>query len=621
MVRRFMGPLAVLLAVTTSPLSAEAGAETSPQTVVVTATRVETPIDKVGSSISVVTREDLERAKVNDVSDALRLVPGVTVARNGGAGGVTAVYVRGAPPGFTRVMIDGVEVNDPGGIGTSFDFVHLNVTGIERIEVLRGPQSTLYGSDAMAGVINIITKKGAGEPSSYLSAEVGSYETWRLGAGLQGSTNRFHYAFDLSSHHTDGFSAFDEKDGFSERDGYENYTLSGRVGADLNEAISLDGVIRYTQADADYDTFDGTFAPTEEGRTETEQLFLRLAGRAVALDGVWEQTLGVSKTFHWRDFVDTPGVDDSVFDGEILAFDWQNNIYMESQTFTLGLDWQEDETDTSGNPEEDFTTVGYYLQDTISPVEPWNTTLGIRLDDHSEFGTEVTYRAVTLYEIASSDTTLKGSWGTGFKAPSLFQLFASGPLVDGNPDLDPQTSEGWDVGFEQRLLDDTLRFGATYFDIVYEDLIDFVFGTADSPGTYRNASEAESTGVEVFAAVQPAKDIELRVDYTYLDNDDKSDRDTFELRRPEHQVSATLGYRVTDKLDLTLYGVYVDERRDLGNVELENYTLVNIAAGYDVSDMLEGYVRVENLLDEDYQELSTFGTSGIGAYVGLKARF
>ncbi len=602
-----------------TPVLADTATNPPPQLVVVSATRYETPIDRVGSSISVITPQELNRSKTMLVSEALHLVPGVTVVRNGGPGHLTSVFVRGASAGFTRVMLDGIEMNDPSGIGTSYDFAHLNVAGIERIEVLRGPQSTLYGADALAGVINIVTKRGRGKPSAYINAEVGSFESYRLGVGVQGSTNAFHYVVDVSYDTTEGISAFDERDGYSEPDGYNNLTVSTRLGADLSQTIAVDAIVRYVKADADYDSFDASFAPSEDGRIETEQLFARLEGHAALMGGKWEQEIGLSKTVLQRDFLSTPGVPDSSFEGEVLALDWQHHILLKHQRIATGVDWQEEVSDTSGGVAVDSRTTGYFAQNTVSPVEQWHTTLGARMDDHSEFGSEVTYRVASSYLLEASGTRLKASWGTGFKAPSLYQLFAVSPFVSGNPDLKPQTSEGWDVGFEQTLLGGKLQFGGTYFHLTYEDLISYIFGSAGSPGTYANSDEAESTGFEVFASLQPTDRTALRVDYTYQDNDDKSDGNSFELRRPNHQVSAKLGYALSDRADLSLNGVYVGEREDRRDVQLGDYVLLNLAASYQVSAAVECYVRVENLLDEQYQEVNTYGTAGMGAYVGIKA--
>ena len=190
-----------------------------------------------------------------------------------------------------------------------------------------------------------------------------------------------------------------------------------------------------------------------------------------------------------------------------------------------------------------------------------------------------------------------------------------------NPDLDPQTSEGWDAGIEQDLFDETVRVGATYFEIDYEDLISFTPRAPGLPGTYANVNEAKSRGIEVFVAAKPTEKIRLRVDYTNLDNDDKSAGKALELRRPDHQVSATAGVQATEKLDITVYGVYVGPRMDISDARLDEYTLVNLVLSYDMSDTVEGYVRVENLLDEDYQQISTYGTAGIAAYAGVKAAF
>ncbi len=587
--------------------------------ITVTATRLEMPSDRVGSSITTITADDLERTRVRDVQDALRMAPGVAVARSGGPGQTSSVFVRGAPGGFTQVLVDGVKVNDPSGIGTAFDFGNFNVDNIERIEVLRGPQSTLYGSDAMAGVINIITRKGEGEPSSFVDVEAGSYETWKVTAGSSGDIDRFDYSVTLSHFDTGGIPATDQ---FDERDGYRNNTLSSRVGYQFTDEVSLSLITRYSDSDISFDAFDAFGMPTDEGRIEKEELFLRAETDLTLMDGFWSQKLGVGHARHRRDFLEQPGQPDDFFEGDVTTADWQHNLYWsEMHTFTLGADWERNKIETRTIDSEDMHTLGFFAQDHISVADRWFTTLGARLDDNNRFGSETTYRAASAYHLLETGTKFKASYGTGFKAPSLFEMFADDAFAAGNPDLDPQTSRGWDAGIEQAVIGEHLSVGATYFDIKYDDLIAWVPGPdMMSPGTFRNINSARSKGVETFIASRPAEFISARLDYTYLDNSDDADG-SFEFRRPSDLFAARVDIMPMDRLSVTLHGQYVGSRTDFGDERLDAYTLVHLAASYEVSRALTVYGRVENLFDEDYVEVAGFRTPGIAGYAGVRATF
>ncbi|RJP19760.1 MAG: TonB-dependent receptor [Candidatus Abyssobacteria bacterium SURF_5] len=608
--------------------------------VVVTATRMETPIREVAASITVISEEEIVREQKIVVLDVLRGEPGLDIVQTGGPGGQASAFIRGAKSDHTLVLIDGIEMNDPSSPVRAFNFADLTTENIERIEVLRGPQSTLYGSDAIGGVINIITKKGSGKPRFYVSGEYGSYETFHETAGVSGGTDLVNYSLGISRLDTDGISAADEDDGNGEEDAYENTSVSTRVGWTPANILGLDFILRYYDTEVELDGFDPVtfrFADDPNSTEDTEALFLRAQARTFFFDSFWEQTLGVSFTDYRRrlrdDFDSAHPVDRSrsSYDGDLLKFDWQHNLALhDTNTLTVGVETEEESLkfhtffDSGGFIMEDVfdeksvRTTGYFLQDQIKLWDRFFTTLGIRLDDHEEFGSEVTYRIASAYLIPEFGTKLKATYGTGFKAPTLYQLFGAadpffGPV--GNPNLDPETSEGWDAGFEQEVLDGRITFGATYFRNEFDDLIDFLFGSG-----YVNIDEAEAEGVEVFAAVQPCEKLLVRANYTRTETEDKSTGEDL-LRRPENKAGLDTTYRFLEKGIVNLGIIYVGDRLDVGNEDLGGYTLVNLAASYDISENVRVFGRIENLFDRDYHEVSNYGTAGVSAHAGLKLLF
>jgi vitamin B12 transporter len=603
--------------------------------IVVTATRIETPSREVGSSVTVITNQQIEERQNTTVLEVLRTVPALDVVRSGGPGGQTSVFIRGAKSEHTLVLIDGIEMNDPITPGRSYDFANLTTDNIERIEIIRGPQSTLYGSDAIGGVINIITKRGKGRPSGFVSAEGGSFNTFREKAGVSGGNKWANYSLGISRWDTDGISAADEKDGNHEKDGYENTSISTKLGITPAENFDADFVLRYINAKADIDNSWGVL-DDPNNTADMEQLFFRTQARLSLFNDLWEQRLGCSLTDLDRDYRnDTDAkhpndLDRSSYDGKILKFDWQHNLYLhETNTLTLGVETEKEKgqsdyysesalgTDTSTFEKENARTTGYYLQDQVKLWDSWFTTLGVRLDDHSRFGSETTYRIASAYLIRQTGTKLKGTYGTGFKAPSLYQLYSQ----YGDQNLDPEESTGWDIGVEQSLFDKKLILGATYFSNEFDELIEFESGTS----RYINVAEAEARGVEVFASVRPIDDLTFLASYTYTDTEDKATGKDL-LRRAKNKFGFDVNYRFIGKGNVNLGLVYVGKRDDndystYTRVELDDYVLVNLAASYDITRNIQIFGRAENLLDEDYEEVKGYGTPEVSAYAGVKLSF
>jgi len=499
----------------------------------------------------------------------------------------------------------------------------------------------LYGSDAMGGVINIITRRGERKPSGFVSAEGGSFGTAAEKASVGGGTDLLHFSLGLSREDTGGISSAGKKYGNHEKDGYHATSLATRLGVTPSRNFDFNCIVRYLDTKADMDNGGGAGQDDPNAIVRSEQVFVRGQGRLTLFDDLWEQKLGISFSNldrNYRNDTDTSHPTDmerSTYHGESLAFDWQHTLrFHKTNILTFGVETREDKAYSdyysesffgpysSVFPKESDRITGYYLQDRITLWDSWFTTLGVRLDDHSRFGTEVTYRFTTSYLIKQTGTRFKGSYGTGFKAPSLYQLYVP---TYGNQALDPEKSIGWDIGVEQVLLDGRVELGATWFANDFEDLIEFDSGAS----RYVNTAEAESYGLELTATVTPLDDLSLRVGYTWTKTEDKSTGMDL-LRRPENKVFFETNYRFSKKGNFNLGIAYVGKREDLvydpatwtsARVKLGGYLLVNLAASYDVTKWLQVFGRVDNLLDREYEEVSGYGTPGISGYGGLKVSF
>lgn len=599
--------------------------------IVVTATKTEEYTEEVGSSVTVITSEEIKEEGKHTVSEVLRGIEGITVVQSGGLGGITSVYLRGTNPGYTLVMIDGVEVNDPMTIDRSYDFANLLTDDIERIEIVRGPQSTLYGSDAIGGVINIITKKGEGKPKVSASFEGGSYETFREKVALGGATDKMDYFFTLSRLDSEGIS---RAEGGDEKDGYENTTVSSRVGFKVFRDSNLDFTLRYLNTRSDID--DGAYDddPNYIGKTES---WVTKAVFTQPITSRWNHRISFSYLDIIREYTD--GLDiigrtvdimemDSWYKGDKKKVEWQNNFPItEIDTITGGVEYELERGSSSyrlGAYEskigrETVDNKGFYIQNQLELWECLFNTIGARIDNHELFGTEDTYRASLAYLIRQIGTKLKANWGTGFKAPSLFQLYSS----YGDPDLKPDRSRGYDIGFEQNLFDDKISFGASYFHNNIKDMIDWDWTTYK----YNNIGEAMTEGIESNITLNLIKNLSILFGYTYTETEDKQTGLEL-LRRPKNQGSIGLNWRFLDKGNLNLGVIYVDKRKDTDStvyparrVTIDSYTRVDLACSYRITENLEIFGRIENLFNEDYEEVYGYATPGISAYGGIKAEF
>ena len=572
---------------------AHAAAEDTENTVVVTATRIPTPESEVASSITVITADDIAAKQSQTLPDVLKDVPGLNLVQTGGPGGQTSIFMRGTNANHTKVLVDGIDVGDPGSLDGSFDFGQFLTQDIEKIEVLRGPQSGLYGSDAIGGVINIITRSGQGPAHFTANVVGGSFDTFNQTASVSGSDGAFHYAANVEHLHT-GSTPVTPLDLLlpgepRNNDYYDNLTESTKLGFDVTEHFDLGLVGRYTDAhlrltDDDPIAFP-SFPEAEQSAGNTRQIYTRATEHSVTFDGAFEQTLGLA--YSHIDSVDfTPPADGppTGYTGERVKLDWQGvSRLAASQTLIFGAEHERDEI---GNPISAATTIDSGFAELQSSFgDSFYDTLSLRYDDNDRFGSKVTYRVAPVYLIKDTDTKLKASVGTGFKAPTLEELFENFPAFDffANPNLRPESSTGYDIGFEQAALSEQINFGVTYFRNNIRNLID---DNADFT-SYANVGRAMTQGAESFVSYQPLKSLTLRLDYTYTEATDEILHEEL-LRRPKHKVSLNGNWQATQHLSFNAtvltVGSWVDGNRDFSIPRLNapGYTTVNVATNFDI---------------------------------------
>ena len=610
---------------------ANAAAEDTEDTVVVTATRIPTPESEVASSITVITADEIAAKQSQTLPDILKDVPGLNLVQTGGPGGQTSIFMRGTNPNHTKVLVDGIDVGDPSSLDASFDFGQFLTQDIEKIEVLRGPQSGLYGSDAIGGVINIITRSGEGPAQFTANVLGGSFDTFNQTVGVSGSDGAFHYTANVEHLHT-GSTPVTPLDLLlpgepRNNDYYDNLTESTKLGFDVTDHFDLGLVGRYTDTHLrltdDNPIAFPSFPEAEQSATNTRQFYTRATEHSVMFDGAFEQTLGLA--YGHIDSVDfTPPADGppTGYAGERVKLDWQGvSKLAASQTLIFGAEHERDEI---RSPISAATTIDSGFAELQSGFsDSFYDTLSLRYDDNDRFGSKVTYRVAPVYLIKDTGTKLKASAGTGFKAPSLEQLFENYPAFDffANPNLRPESSTGYDIGFEQAALGEQINFGVTYFRNNIRNLID---DNADFT-SYANVGRAMTQGIESFVAYQPIKSLTLRLDYTYTEATDEILHQEL-LRRPKHKTSLNGNWRATQRLSFSAtvltVSSWIDGNRDFSIPRLNapGYTTMNLAANFDVNSRLSVFARIDNLFDRHYQNPVGFLQPSLGAYAGIKVK-
>ncbi len=571
---------------------------------------------QVGSSVTVLNTEHIERSGKTSVSGLLRDVAGVDVVRQGGTGSITSVFLRGANSQHTKVLLDGIPMNDPSNATRGFDFSSLDVENIERIEVLRGPQSLLYGSDAIGGVIAIYTKRGDGPLSIHASGRGGTFGTSRESMQLSGGNDQLYYSLGGAYTNTAGISQASRRLGYTERDGYTNGTMSGRFGWNPFEWLNVDYVFRWTDAQTEIDDFDFfTALPSDNliRKNLSRSFYSRVQLQSLTLDGALEQKVAFALATYDRDDTDPGLFTPPTFQGETARVSWSANLLLtQNNTLSAGLNHSHETARSTFNPEATQNLSGVFVMDQWQWNDVWFVTAGARWDDHSVAGSANTYRVTNRLDVPGTRSSIHGAIGTGFRAPALAEnLFAFG-----NPNLLPEKSKGWDLGLRQDLIDGELWVDATYFRNDLSNLIVFDFNSF----RLENVGQARSTGVEVQANWQVHDDTVLRANYTYTDTTNLDNSQVL-LRRPRNKAGFGIQRwfcKHRGMVDANL--LVVGDRLDTRNVTLNQYYLLNLTGTFELDSHWQLFVHGANLLDDRYEEVHGYGTSGLAVYAGLDFR-
>ena len=599
--------------------------------VVIIANRLPTPVAQVASSVTIITAADIERRQDRSLPDVLREVPGLSITQTGGAGGQTSLFMRGTNSNHVKLIVDGIDMADPSTPSGAADISKLLAGDFARVEVLRGPQGALYGSDAIGGVINVITKVGDGPLAIHASAEGGSFDTFNQSASISGSDNGIHYSASVQ-HQLSGSTPVTPLNllpvGQRRNDDfYDNVTATAKVGLDITPNFDLGLVSRYYNSlgkftgDAfNFVTFASFPSPT---RTRVHAVNYQTRGTAhlKLWDGRFDQTFGIAYGSNIADTQD-PDNGNSRQKGDRIKADWQGNVtVMDGQTLVLGAETTRDALHPGlsfGFPStlaRGITTNAGYAEVQSDFGGGLYNSASIRFDDNSRFGSRTTWRVAPAWVIESTGTRLKATAGSGFKAPSLQQLYGT---FGGNAALKAETSIGYDVGVEQ--VWGPLSGGVTWFHNDIKNLI----SSGPAPAFLNiNIGRARTQGVESFIAWKALETLTLRGDYTYTDAIDGATRRAL-LRRPGHKASLNADWQATDDLSLDatlLYvGPQIDGNRDFSipRLKMPDVTTLDLAASYRLTQTWSVFGRLENAFDTTYQSPDGFLRPGIGAYAGLK---
>lgn len=596
-------------------------AESRLEEMTVTASRVPVPLRQVGASVSVVDREEILARGFNNLADVLRYEPAVSVSNTGGAGGATSLRIRGENGFRTKVLIDGIDITNTAAPQAGPHFEQLTSAGIERVEILRGPQGLMYGADA-GGVVAITTPRGQPGMTGGVSGEFGRYNTRQFAGNLRGGSDAADLALYAIRLETDGFNATTGDTLLRDDDGYENTTLHGRVGWRISETARAELVGHHVQGDNEYDacfTVD-TLSPTDACSDDYEQRAWR-----AQVDQQGERfghRLAYSRSAIDRSFF-SEGIQSFAADSELQKAEYLGNWdAAQGLTLVYGVDLQRESID-DGSFDRDRDQQGYYLESQGEFGGNLYLTAGVRHDDNDDFGTHTTYRVsgAWLFALDSGELKLRGSYGTGFRAPSLYEISYNGGAFAFPPaagtELNAEESVGYDAGLGWYAASGWL-LEAVYFDQRVEDEI--FFDLVNFSGYLQGDGESRSRGVELITEVPLGVALTLTGNYTFNETEDAAGAQR--LRVPEHL--ANLGLRFSPRGGRFSLYLHLRLARDIADelgAAIEDYEVLDLGGEYRFRDDFSLYGRVENVTDRDYLEVPSYNTPGAAAYAGLRYTF
>ncbi len=618
--------LKIALLFTTAFTSAAAFAdEDEQQEIIVTASGIEQPKSETGQAITVIDRDRLDTLQSVTIADALRTLPSVSVVQKGGVGSQTSVFIRGGNSSQTLVLLDGVRINDPSSPNGAFDFGALLTGNIGQVEVLRGPNSVIWGSQAIGGVISVTTLKPTEAFAVNANAEYGYSNTVNVNANISGTTkiieaDMFEGSVGGGYYRTDGISSLVSG---TERDGYENYTANGRLKVNLTDNFAFDFRGFYNDSKVEYDSPFGTGAnalPVSHNK--------QFVGYVGANLNMFEGLLR-NRVAYTRSDIKRIGTDPIVFSfnnfnvkGQVDRFEYHSafDLIKAASTIVFGIEHERTFTSVSfeGTPANIANTrvSSGFAQLIFRPVTGLTLTGGIRHDDYNIYGGHTTLGGNIAYTPNGGRTVLRATYGKGFRAPTL----SEGQPPFGNPNLKPETARNFDLGIEHAFLDNKAQVYAAYFNRKSTDLINY-----SASFQLENIDRVRTTGLETGIMLRPANGLDIRIGYSLVNAINRSATNFGKqlALRPHDSANLSIDWQSPWKMKLgTSVQVVGDSFDDAANlVLLDGYTLVGIRTALPVNDKLEIYGRIDNLFDANYVTVAGYATYGRAAYAGVRARF
>ena len=575
--------------------------------IIVKGARIDTSEDNFGSSIFILDSEEIRLRGIRSAIDAISSSPGVTTKKNGSFGGVGSVRIRGASSSQTLVLIDGIPVNDASSPGGGYNFEYLDTSNIDRIEVLRGSQSTLWGSDAIGGVVNIYTKS-AEKNSINLLSEIGSFGLRKINSELGIASNSSKFLFLVDDTSLDGISKADKKDGNVEKDGFETNSYSFKGDIDLNN-IQIKGLLSYIKSDVEYDSF-GFVTGVQDGdeRSITEEFIGNLTIKFNLFDDKLVNTFSVNQSDISRDYFTNDNLTFGA-DGERKLYRYQGNIgFGGFNKIAFGLEKEESSVNV-----DKLSIDSYFFLYQFQPIKDLVISAGIRNDDNKGFNSKTTRKISAAYRVFDN-LSIKTSWGEGFKVPTIFQttFFCCG-AESANTNIRPEESTSYDLGFDFSLKD-KFSFSLVYFKKDINDQINFSFGL----GGYENIDFVESDGFEVSANSEITEEINLYLNYSYIDSIDGRGQRLINIPKDSGELALTYNssFNLSGSLTMKYNG---SEISTYGN--LDSWLRADINLFYKLNNFSEVYFRVENLLNKNYQQVFGYGTPDRSGLIGVKVNF
>jgi vitamin B12 transporter len=616
---RLPGSCLILLGALLAPglLRGQAALPIELDPVVTTATRTPAPVRTLGTATELITAAELARRQVNSFAEALGLAPGGITAASGAPGGITSLFLRGTNSNQTLFLVDGLRLNDP---NTDYA-VFLGgacVGACDSLEIAHGPQSTLYGGEAMGGVIALRAQRGAGVPTAALAVEAGSFGTVQGRVMAQGERGANAYSLSVQGGQTDNERV---------NNAFDSANVVLRLDRAVNERTAVGGTLRWFHGVYGSPGPAIGFGANDPDNEERESNLLATVFAEFAPGGDWRSrvTLGGQ---HRRFVAESPGAGGTSFTvvkNRRGVLDWQNTYTgWDRHRVTAGLTAEANRTVNTGfgDIDESQQLLALFVQDEFTPVENVFLTAGLRRDDFDTFGRATTGRVTAAWLVADRRLKLRATHGTAFRSPGFLDLYGQSAFYAGNPNLRAERSRGWDAGFDYYLADNRGSVSATWFENRFRDLIIFDFGVF--PGTTANVERARTRGLELKTDLTLPAATTLRLAYTYLEADNLTQNIRL-LRRPRHSGSADLWRDFGEGFSAGAGGRWVAKRRDVhaatfATIDAEDYAVLRIYAAWQVTERLTLRVRVENLLDESYEDVHGYPQPGRGVFAGLEWR-